>query len=43
VRYQRLTRLLDELALARVDGKATRLLAQLARMARSNETLRFDT
>src|SRR6202158_2765744 len=30
VRYQRLTRLLDELALARVDGKATRLLAQLA-------------
>ena len=29
VRYQRLTRLLDELALARVDGKATRLLAQL--------------
>ena len=32
VRYQRLTRLLDELALARVDGKATRLLAQLARI-----------
>jgi DNA replication protein DnaC len=30
--YQRLTRLLDELALARVDGKATRLLAQLARI-----------
>jgi DNA replication protein DnaC len=32
VRYQRLTRLLDELALARVDGRATRLLAQLARI-----------
>src|SRR5207302_7118452 len=32
VRYQRLTRLLDELALARVDGKATRLLAPLARI-----------
>src|SRR6202049_911380 len=32
VRYQRLARLLDELALARVDGKATRLLAQLARI-----------
>src|ERR1700680_4948401 len=32
VRYQRLTRLLDELALARVDGKATRLLAQLAKI-----------
>jgi DNA replication protein DnaC len=29
---QRLTRLLDELALARIDGKATRLLAQLARI-----------
>jgi DNA replication protein DnaC len=32
VRYRRLSRLLDELALARVDGKATRLLAQLARI-----------
>jgi DNA replication protein DnaC len=32
VRYQRLTRLLDDLALARVDGKTTRLLAQLARI-----------
>ncbi len=32
VRYQRLTRLLDDLALARVDGKATRLLAQLAKI-----------
>jgi DNA replication protein DnaC len=32
VRYQRLSRLLDELALARVDGKAARLLAQLARI-----------
>jgi DNA replication protein DnaC len=32
VRYQRLTRLLDELALARIAGKATRLLAQLARI-----------
>lgn len=32
VRYQRLTRLLDELALARVDGKASRLLAQLAKI-----------
>ena len=32
VRYQRLSRLLDDLALARVDGKATRLLAQLARI-----------
>jgi DNA replication protein DnaC len=32
VRYQRLSRLLDELALARVDGKATRLLAHLARI-----------
>jgi DNA replication protein DnaC len=32
VRYQRLTRLLDELALARVDGKTTRRLAQLARI-----------
>src|ERR1700749_2513217 len=31
-RYQGLTTLLDELALARVDGKATRLLAQLARI-----------
>jgi DNA replication protein DnaC len=30
VRYQRLTRLLDELALARIDGKAARRLAQLA-------------
>ena len=32
VRYQRLTRLLDDLALARVEGKAARLLAQLARI-----------
>ena len=32
VRYQRLTRLLDELALARVDGHAARLLARLARI-----------
>jgi DNA replication protein DnaC len=32
VRYQRLTRLLDELALARLAGKAVRLLAQLARI-----------
>jgi DNA replication protein DnaC len=32
VRYQRLTRLLDDLALARVDGKTTRSLAQLARI-----------
>jgi DNA replication protein DnaC len=32
VRYQRLTRLLDELALARVDGHAGRLLARLARI-----------
>ena len=32
VRYQRLSRLLDKLALARVDGKATRLLAQLAKI-----------
>ncbi len=32
VRYQRLSRLLDKLALARVDGKATRLLAQLAKV-----------
>jgi DNA replication protein DnaC len=31
-RYQRLTRLLDDLALARGDGKATRLLAQLAKI-----------
>ena len=29
VRYQRLTRLLDEVALAAVDSEATRLLAQL--------------
>src|SRR5438876_2802069 len=32
VRYQRLPRLLDELALARVDGHAARLLARLARI-----------
>jgi DNA replication protein DnaC len=32
VRYQRRSRLLDELALARVDGKATRLLAQFAKI-----------
>ncbi len=32
VRYQRLSRLLDELALARIDGRAARLLAQLARI-----------
>ncbi len=32
VRYQRLPRLLDELALARVDGHAARLLARLARL-----------
>jgi DNA replication protein DnaC len=32
VRYQRLPRLLDELALARVDGNAARLLARLARI-----------
>ena len=32
VRYQRLPRLLDEIALARVDGHAARLLARLARI-----------
>jgi DNA replication protein DnaC len=32
VRYRRLPRLLDELALARVDGHAARLLARLARI-----------
>ena len=32
VRYQRLPRLLDELALAHVDGHAARLLARLARI-----------
>jgi len=32
VRYQRLPRLLDELALARVDGNAARLFARLARI-----------
>ena len=32
MRYQRLSRLLDDLALARVEGKATRLLAQLAKI-----------
>jgi DNA replication protein DnaC len=32
VRYQRLPRLLDELALARVEGHAARLLARLARI-----------
>jgi DNA replication protein DnaC len=32
VRYQRLPRLFDELALARVEGHATRLLARLARL-----------
>ena len=32
VRYQRLTRLLDELALARLAGKPARLLAQFARI-----------
>jgi DNA replication protein DnaC len=32
VRYQRLSRLLDELALARVEGHAARLLARLAKV-----------
>ena len=32
MRYQRLPRLLDELALARVNGHAVRLLARLARL-----------
>jgi DNA replication protein DnaC len=32
VRYQRLSRLLDELALARVEGHAARLLARLAKI-----------
>jgi DNA replication protein DnaC len=32
VRYQRRSRLLDDLALARVEGKATRLLAHLAKI-----------
>jgi DNA replication protein DnaC len=32
VRYQRLPRLLDELAMARVDGKYARLLARIAKI-----------